>query len=236
MTTNTQAASGFSLERFTKPIVTPLRRFLKWYRGTPFGRSVPKEWVRPSDVDYALMQHYEGFIVPEHWEDDDLKTYPAIKQDLKDLEEYLLPVFWEFNQRSRYYQHNYYYYQWVFIIGAFATTVLAVMTTFFSGQNVSLFGIAIGTVVIFGWNSGLEVVTLFSVITTIVSAVTSYFTILSNQGEPRKRWASYRRLAEELRMVYFRFISRLEPYNTKDRVEQMRRRVLEIREQEETSA
>jgi hypothetical protein len=75
----------------------------------------------------------------------------------------------------------------------------------------------------------------FSLSTMIVSAITSYFTILSNQGSPRKRWASYRRLAEELRMTYFSFLSRLAPFDTGNRLDRLRVKILEIREKERES-
>lgn len=218
----------------------PFSQIIKWYRKTPFGRHTSKVWVYPGDEKYQNDLNNEGFICPEHWEEDDLSQYPAIMQDLRDLDEYLLPVFWEFNQLSRHYQTNYFFYQWVFIIGAFLTTVMGVLSTLFTGTNIILFGKHYGEFVTFDlvfiqWQPGWTYVGLFSVMTTIVSAITSYFTILSNQGEPRKRWASYRRLAEELRMLYYKFLARMEPYNRENRVEMLRRRVIEIREQEQPS-
>jgi len=111
-----------------------------------------------------------------------------------------------------------------------------VLTTYFSGENITLMGYTYEKVWLLGWRNGWSMVTLFSGLTTIVSAITSYFTLLSNQGEPRKRWASYRRLAEELRMLYFKFLSRMEPYDKAARVEILRKRIIEIREQESSSA
>lgn len=215
---------------------------MRWMRAlrkkNPLTKSAPKEWQRPeTDEEYQQLLHWDGFIAPLYWDEDDLNEYPAIIQDLSDLDEYLLPTFWEYNQKSRYYQVRYHTYQWVFIIGAFVTTVFGTLATYYSGNVVSIdmggllsrFNITIPA-------TTLELVTIFSVLTTIVSGVTSYYTLLSNQGEPRKRWASYRRLAEELRILYFKFISRLEPYDRPNRVETMRRRVIEIREEELSSA
>lgn len=216
-----------------------IKRSHKWYKKrTPFGRSESKEWHRPdSEEAYQEALYWEGFITPDYWEDDDLSTYPAIMQDLTDLETYLLPTFWEFNQKARYYQRNYHFYQWVFIIGAFLTTLMGAMSTYFTGGDIPFLGITYNNVILLGYEfQNWNMAGMFSLMTTIVSAITSYFTLLSNQGEPRKRWASYRRLAEELRMLYFRFVSRLEPYNKPNRVELLRRRVIEIREQEPSSA
>jgi hypothetical protein len=217
--------------------IPPLPRISKWYRRTPFGRSEPKVWRRPDDeAEYQRLLHDDGFISPMYWEDDDLTKYPPIMQDLDDLEEYLLPAFLEYNQKARHYQMSYYFYQWIFIVGAFLTTVMGVLTTYFAGDRVMFLGTQYETVRLLGWETGWSMVGMFSVMTTIVSAITSYFTLLSNQGEPRKRWASYRRLAEELRMLYFKFLARLDPYDKPNRVEVLRRRVIEIREQEHSSA
>jgi len=214
---------------------------IKWYKKrTPFGRDVEKEWKRPQDeAAYQELLYNEGFITPDFWDADDLNDYPAIRQDLSDLEEYLLPTFWEYNQKARYYQKSYYFYQWIFIIGAFLTTAFGTLTTYFTveqGSAVTLFGVRYDTVNLLGISTSYTMVSMFSLMTTIVSAITSYFTLLSNQGEPRKRWANYRRLTEELRMLYFKFISRLPPYDKNTRVDKLRHRVIEIREQEPSSA
>ncbi len=220
------------------PVLGNARR---WYqKRTPFGRREPKEWERPADeAAYQEALYWEGFITPNFWDDDDLANYPKIMQDLDDLEEYLLPAFWEYTQRARYYQRNYYFYQWIFIIGAFLTTAFGALTTYFNagdGTSVTFLGTAYTNISIFGRPTNYGMDNFFSLLTTIVSAITSYFTLLSNQGEPRQRWANYRRLAEELRMLYFKFVSRLPPYDKPNRVDKLRHRVIEIREQEPSSA
>ncbi len=175
---------------------------------------------------YQQELHWQGFISPNFVPD--VVEYPIISQDIKDLEEYLMPIFWDFNQKAKYYQNSYYLFQWVFIFGAFFTTVLAVMTTYYGsfGNNSVRFLFVFSP-------SGETLVTAFSIATAVVSFVTTYYTLLSNYGEPRKRWSSYRRLTEELRMLYFKFISRIEPFNQADRVDQLRREVLDIRRQEQ---
>lgn len=186
----------------------------------------PKEWEAPDQTAYQQELHWQGFISPNHMPE--VVQYPIIAQDLRDLEEYLLPVFWDFNQKAKYYQNAFYLYQWIFIFGAFMTTVLAVLTTYYGA-----FGPAEAWFLFIGPVDGDLMVTIFSVLTALVSTVTSYYTLLSNYGEPRKRWASYRRLTEELRMQYFKFLSRIEPYHQADRVDQLRREVLNIRRQEQ---
>ena len=113
------------------------------------------------------------------------------------------------------------------MFGAFFTTILAVLTGYYGGLDATDTKFLVISADTDLW------VNLFGVLTAIVSAVTSYYTVLSNQGEPRKRWASYRRLTEELRMIYFRYISRTEPYSRENRVDVLRRGILEIRRQEQ---
>jgi len=189
--------------------------------------NIEKEYARPDEDQYKQELHWQGFITEEYWAgDDDFNQFPLIKQDLSDLDEYLLPIFWEFNQKSKYYQNAFYKYQWIFMFGAFFTTILAVLTGYYGGLpegNVNFFFLVADRDIY---------VNIFGFMTTIISAVTTYYTVLSNQGEPRKRWASYRRLAEELRMLYFRYVSRVEPFHRANRIDVLRRRVLELRGQE----
>ena len=217
---------------FRIPIVSNILKNLRsTYKSSFFIKRRPKwnidrEWARPDQESYQQELHWQGFITPEYWAEDDLEAYPLITQDLADLEEYLLPVFWEFNQKSKYYQNAFYKYQWIFMFGAFFTTILAVLTGYYGGLPEGNANFFLITAEREFW------VNLFGLLTTIISAVTTYYTVLSNQGEPRKRWASYRRLAEELRMTYFMYISRVEPYNRANRIDVLRRRVLELRGQE----
>jgi len=189
--------------------------------------SMSKEWVRPPQDQYQQLLHWEGFISSNHWTSDNIADYPLVKQDIADLEEYLMPVFWDFNQKAKYYQNNYYKYQWVFMLGAFFTTIMAVLAGYFGGLDApeSRFLFIVASTEF--W------VQTFGVLTAIVSAITSYYTLLSNQGEPRKRWSSYRRLTEELRMTYFKFLSRTDPFDHEDRVDKLRKRVLDLRRQEQ---
>jgi hypothetical protein len=186
-----------------------------------------KEWARPPQEEYIHKLHQEGFLTRQNWQEDDLGEYPLVTQDLADLEEYLLPTFWEFNQKAKYYQNNFYKFQWVFMLGAFLTTVFAVLTGYYgglTGDEVRFFLIT---------TSKQTMVDIFGFLTAIISAVTSYYTVLSNRHEPRKRWAGYRRLTEELRMMYFKFLSRVAPFDRENRLDMLRKSVLEIRRQEQ---
>ena len=198
----------------------------KWFQLTPFGRATPREyWDRPSELEYNEMLEKEGFVARDS---DEVKRFPTIISDLDVLESYLLPTFCEFNQRSRYYQHQYYFYQWIFIIGAFLTTVVAVLATYL-GRGVDV-QTTVG-IIRTAWTPS-RIAGLF---TAIIGAIVSYFAIMSNWREPRKRWVNYRRLAEELRAIYFKFLLHTRPYDSKNRIEILRRDILELKQQEESN-
>ena len=210
-----------------------------WYeqlffnRRRPHLRALPKDWERPQDDDaYQKLIHDDGFVSPKYWEGDDMSKYPIIVHDAEDLAEYLLPTYFEYSQLSKYYQDRFYFYQWVFVIGAFLTTVFGAIATLLyippnlSAQATQAAETALSTNAI-NWQQ------IMSVATAIVGALTAFFTALSNRGEPQKRWGKTRRLTEELRMHYFTFLSHLPPYDTPDRVQVLRSNVIDIRVKEQ---
>jgi hypothetical protein len=191
-------------------------------------RGVSMEWdPPPDDAAYQKLLNDEGFVSNDYWKDDDINNHPIIAQDLADLEQYLLPTFFEFSQKSKYFQNQFYLFQWVFIWGAFFTTVLGALASIFYYLSNS----ATGTV-----EAGLSTQQLFSYLTAIVGAITAFITALSNRGEPLKRWGKTRRLAEELRMNYFNYLSHLPPFDKPDRVQKLRESVIDIRVKEQENA
>lgn len=178
---------------------------------------VPLEWRKPPTAkEYEDLLEWEGLVSIANWKNDDLNQYPLLKQDLADLEQHLLPAFWEFNQKAKHYQNRYYLYQWVFMLGAFVTTLLGALTTYAYtlDSTTSLLPNA------------------FGILTAIISAITAFFNALSTQNSPQTRWAKSRRLAEELRMAYFKYLAHLDPYTGEDRVQKLRQNVLQIRRKE----
>lgn len=174
--------------------------------------------------EYQQLLSREGFISPKHWTRRDLKKYPKIMQDLTDLEQHLLPVFWEFNQKSLHYQNRYYLYQWIFMLGTFITTILGVFTTY--AFTLPDFTMNLAILDIGGDKSPW--VTIFGALTALIGAITTYFSFMSTNGNPQVRWAKTRRLAEELRTLYYQFLSHNDPYHDENRVQKMRETVLEI--------
>ena len=206
----------------------------KWYadlffnRRRPHLRALPKDWIRPeSDDDYQKLIHDDGFVSPKYYDVADLTQYPLIVHDADDLAEFLLPTYFEYSQMSKYYQDRFYFYQWVFVIGAFLTTVLGALATLLSAQPVQAASTIAGSAQPLPWQQ------IMSLATAAVGALTAFFTALSNRGEPQKRWGKTRRLTEEMRMHYFTYLSHLPPYDTPDRVQIMRGNVIDIRVKEQ---
>lgn len=177
------------------------------------------EWQHPGTEErYQDALEYEGLVSSKAWESanpqEKIADYQALKQDLDDLEQWLMPAFWEFNQKALHFQNRFYFYQWIFMLGAFLTTLLGVLTTYaYTRDNATLpqaFGYA----------------------TAIVSGITAYFSVLNNQSSPQVRWARSRRMTEELRSAYFRYLAHLPPFDRIDRVDMMRKFVLDVRQQE----
>ncbi len=178
----------------------------------------PLEYEKPTDLEtYHQQLDWEGFVSPLQWKDDDLDAFPTIRQDIADLEEHLLPAFFEFNQKALHYQNRFYLYQWVFMTGAFMTTFSGALTTYFYTLD----------------NSAQDMLTsLMGFTTAAISGLTAAVTVLNDQNSPQRRWAKSRRLAEELRMTYFRYLAHLPPFDRIDRNQQLRSHVVGVRRKE----
>ena len=195
---------------------------LFFFKYRPRLGGIPMDWERPSDDDaYQKMIHDEGFVSVKFWQDDDISLHPIVKQDLEDLEDYLLPTFFEFSQKSKYYQNQFYLYQWIFIEGAFLTTVLGTLASITYVANSSQV------------NAPQTWQQFLSYMTAIVGAVTAFITALSNRGEPLKHWGKTRRLAEELRTNYFKYLSHLPPYDKQNRPKKLHEAVVSSRLKEQ---
>ncbi len=198
-----------------------------------------------SPENFQKLIEADKFVSVQDRERYQIDRYPVIAQDLRDLERYLLPTFFEFSQKAKYYQNQFYLYQWVFILGAFLTTLFGTLTTF--SYPAGLQGALTATAAVVepvappaaGANAGEEAAApanwprIFGYMTAVIGAVTAFVTALSNRGEPQKRWAKNRRLTEELRMHYFKYLAHLPPYDQPDRVQRLRENVINTRIKEQ---
>jgi hypothetical protein len=212
------------------------------------------DWNLQDGDDLQQILDKDGFVSSALWQQHDINQHPVIAQDLRDLEQHLVPTFYEFSQKASYFQNRYYLYQWVFIWGAFLTTLFGTLTTYvyspsFTAQatpevqatpslaqpdaeTAQAAPLESQAVARLGEPNTLS--QLFGYLTALVGAVTAFFTALSNRGEPQKRWAKNRRLTEELRMQYFKYLAHLPPFDKPDRVQRLRELVVDsrIKEQE----
>ncbi|MBI5666713.1 MAG: DUF4231 domain-containing protein [Chloroflexi bacterium] len=231
-----------------------LRRDLFFFRRRPKLRGISMDWNPVEGDDLQQMLESDGFVSDSLWQQYDISRHPVIAQDLRDLRQHLIPTFYEFSQKAKYFQNRYYLYQWVFIWGAFLTTVFGTLTTYAynpfaaiqtapaavteataaPGQPGAADAPAASSLFTAQAGGGTTWSRLFGYLTAILGAVTAFFTALSNRGEPQKRWAKNRRLTEELRMHYFKYLAHLPPYDKPDRVQRLREFVIDsrIKEQE----
>lgn len=183
-------------------------------------RNIAREWSRPADDQYTRDLMNEGFITETLLKgsfSDDLRV------DIRELDQHLLPHFWRTNQRARFFQNRFYQYQWTFILAAFLTTALAAVNVFVYAQ---------------GWQGGTSTplgripwTEILGLSTAIISGVAAAVSFLDANQTPQKQWYKARAQAEALRSIYFTYLGRLSPFNTantRDRVQLMRERVLEV--------
>jgi hypothetical protein len=156
------------------------------------------------------------FVSPEDVMSDDLRA------DLTDLEEHLLLDFWQLDQQAKYYQNLHYLYQWVFILGAF-------LTTLFAALGVLLYQLEVPNIY----------PTILGGLTTFIGAGTGSVSFLETKQNPYWKWFESRHRAEGLRSLYFLYLARQKPFNIPDdqkRVRHLRRMVLNVlRERKEKS-
>lgn len=185
-------------------------------------REVPKH---PGDFDteeLEWMKRIEGFYTDDEEANINLSEHPNITDDLQILEE-LLDDFWTYNHFATHYRSIYFRYQRIFLMGALLSTVISIVNAFI--QNVEPFTYQLS---IFDINK-VHFSFVLSFCTALVSARATYYTMMANFGRPRNNWTRYRRLAEELRSLYHKYLAHTDSYQGSDRETNLRRRVFELK-------
>lgn len=151
---------------------------------------IPREWKRPDDVAYHEQVKECGFFAEPLVANVTLST--GVRRSLRDLEAVLLPKFFEVDQRAKYYQNVYYRYQWVLAFGAFVTGLIATLTLTLSfDDSTSGYGKAA------------------ALITALVAFSSTVISAKDRRQKPQKRWYIWRRTAEELRRLYYLYLTDL---------------------------
>ena len=175
---------------------------------------IPKKWTRPSEEDYQKALINGDFLSTSEWTPEQIAAHPVIVQDLKTLDLYLLPLYFKFSQQAKYYQNRFYLDQWILIWGAFITTAAGIVSASVSNSP------------------DLILSKIFGFVATIIGGIVTIWSAINNQYKPQQHWIHSRRLAEELRANYFKYLSHLPPYDIPERVQKLRESVLEIESHE----
>jgi hypothetical protein len=180
--------------------------------------TIPREWERPPENEYQRQVLQEGFVTSDFVEQN---ASDELAEDVRELEQHLLPYFWRENQYAKYYQNRYYQYQWGFILAAFFTTAFAAVNVYFYAQQWD-------TKTILGDVRPTEVLGL---LTALISGVAAAASFLDANQTPQKRWFQARAHAESLRSLYFLFLARVAPFGiptSRERVQRMRQKVIDV--------
>jgi hypothetical protein len=173
---------------------------------------VPREYVRPQDAqEYRKQLVRSGFITPDdirRFNQDNSLPEGALKRLRLDLEHLLnseisplsnasfVDRLYQFDTDAKYYQNSYYRFQWIFILGAFLTTLFSVVAAM--SNQIDPSGIFAGV----AW-----------AVTAVCGVGTAVATALNQSRRPQLRWYVNRRKAEAMRRHYYLFVMRAEPYS-----------------------
>ncbi|WP_119066820.1 DUF4231 domain-containing protein [Aggregatilinea lenta] len=187
MAENTVPSSGVPRPR------TPFKPKYFFQNRRPTLRGVPREVVPDQTAPgYQSLLAQEGFIALSEWP----QASQALRDDVRELEQYLMPSFWRIDQQARYYQNRHYLYQWIFILAAFLTTAFSAISVYLSGTSGDA---AVGPVSMTG---------VLGVLAGIVSAMAAAVSFLNASQTPQQNWFKARAKAESLRSLYFTFLAR----------------------------
>jgi hypothetical protein len=175
-------------------------------RGVPLERDLPLA----SSPDYAEQLVQEGFVSPSQI---DTAVSQELIEDLRELEEHLLPHFWRMDQQARYYQNRYYLFQWVFILSAFAITAISAFSVYLYGHSSEVVLRALG------------------IMAAIIGGLAATISFLGANQSPQDRWFKARSQAESLRSLYFLYLARQIPFNMQEpsvRLDMLRFKVVDV--------
>jgi hypothetical protein len=182
------------------------------------GLRIPREWERPPENEYQRQVLQEGFVTSDMLKNSGSEE---LSEDVRELEQHLLPHFWRVNQQAKYYQNRYYQYQWAFILAAFFTTAFAAVNVYFYAQK---------------WNTktllgDVRPTEVLGLLTALISGIAAAVSFLDANQTPQKRWFKARAQAESLRSLYFLFLARARPFDVPasgERVHRIRQKVIDV--------
>jgi hypothetical protein len=158
---------------------------------------------------------------------------PVIEADLNDLNQVLIPAFFEIDQQARYWENRFYSGQWRFGLGMVFIPVLLslIMYISFSVKFDQLNAVARGyqSTTIPDIFTAPVIPTVVGVLTLLMIIFTLVVLIRDARDEPQKKWAKARQAVEEYRATYFKYLSHLYPFEDEDRYVKLREAITRIR-------
>lgn len=180
----------------------------EWFRQFPsfnFPSSPRQEFVLLNDADVkSLLDAYDI----AH----DAPAAQRVWDDMTVLNEELMPIFRERDHVAKREQNRYRLYQLSFLLLATAAT-------------------AIGSFQVWALQSAQEMILVFGLFETFIALLTVFVSTLMGNRQPLGEWLENRRLAEQLRREYYRFLTDSQPYDLlegTDRKKRLARRAAAI--------
>lgn len=127
-----------------------------------------------------------------------------VKEDLDHLNKELMPLFRERDFISAREQNRYRLFQLSFML-------LASLAT------------AIGSLQVWALTNARDAIVVLGLMETVVALVTTFIATLKGNRQPLPSWLENRRMAEQLRREYFRYLTDTPPYNGLDGSQRRRR-------------
>lgn len=179
---------------------------------TGFRKNWP-EWMRqlpqirfpPPKPDFQLLDPAQLNALLEKANPD---VRARLETDLKYLEGELLRMFRERDYEAKFQQNRYRLYQIAYMSLATAATLA-------------------GSLLAVSLRDAPATAPLWGFIETLIALLATFLSALSSREPPLPLWIENRRISEQLRREYFRFLMDLEPYDALDGY--MRRRTLSMR-------
>lgn len=174
------------------------KRLPVWLQEMPqFGRFQPVE----PDPNYQLLRKQDLETVLRDVPDEVKKE---IFDDIDFMDYELLRLFRIRDHQAKFNQNRYRRQQIFFLILAVAATL-------------------VGSLQVVALNSTPEIMPLFAFLETLVALLTAFLAAIGSRESPQELWLNNRRRAEQMRREYFRFLTRMPPY---DEVTGYQRRML----------
>lgn len=156
-----------------------------------------QEWHKPDDATYEALVRSHDFLTVKDIEEYiqnkapnlTLADFATIVDDLELLNgDTYLHHYFRYDAAAGHYQNNFYLYNWIFVLGAFVTALLAYLSVISSS---SLIWIATG----------------------VIGFITTVYTFKNNREVPQREWYVNRRRAESLRSHYYQYLAQVPPYH-----------------------